>query len=171
MAGQKGRSGGRKMPIEPRIRRGTVKPQELAKVETITVDGGGLPKEPIRPLGPAGLASWNRLVDIVWIDSSDSETAQAFCELVDERQLARTNYLADPENAWRSAVASRAIEKSMLPLLAMLGLSPSGRASMGLALSRANRNTAEVAALTVRNRAATAKTITGPDASLSGAGR
>ena len=89
--------------------------------------------DPPRPLGPAGMALWERAWEngSAWIAVTDLELLLVTCEQVDERQALRLRVLRD--NDWRERAGLRALDKCIQDGLGMLGFSPSDRARLGVA--------------------------------------
>jgi hypothetical protein len=89
--------------------------------------------EPIRPLGPTGQSTWDRITaaSIGWFEHQlDVELLQFLCEQIDERAFLRRNVLND--NDWRDRTALRALDQQILQCLSLLGLTPSDRNKIGL---------------------------------------
>lgn len=90
--------------------------------------------EPMRPLGPLGLAMWERVwaAGAVWLaDRIDAETLLVLCEMVDERATLRMRVLR--EGDWRQRAGLRALDSQILGALGMLGFNPVDRARLGVA--------------------------------------
>ena len=61
------------------------------------IEGGW--REPLRPLGDAGMQLWHEVFEVggLWISSrTDVQLLQMVCELLDRREILREEFLADP---------------------------------------------------------------------------
>ncbi len=87
--------------------------------------------EPLRTLGKAGHATWERIWELncAWISTTvDLEHVQLLCESVDERALVRARVFADRTgDQWRLPVQLRNLDLQVASLLADLGLNPQDR--------------------------------------------
>lgn len=87
--------------------------------------------DPLRPLGEAGRATWERIwaLKSTWISTTaDIDHVQLLCETVDERALVRARVFADRTgDQWRLPVQLRNLDLQVASLLADLGLNPQDR--------------------------------------------
>lgn len=92
------------------------------------------PPDPLRPLGPDGLALWARTWTSgrAWLASTDADLVQLAAEALDERVALRVAVLADPSD-WRARAGLRALDAQVSGYLAALGFTPTDRARMGVA--------------------------------------
>lgn len=142
MSGVKGRSGARKEPIEKRIRRGTLKPSDVTIVASVVEMETPTPP---RPLGSIGRGVWEwAWRHGAWLQPADQELLLMACEMHDERAAARTRYLGDTEEFWRSGIMARKLEELIKAHLVELGFSPASRASMNLAVASTVEKVARV---------------------------
>ena len=118
-------------PTEQKRKLGNPGKRKLPSVEVAIAGQVGAP-EPVRPLGQAGLAFWNRVwaVGFAWISPhTDVELLQMVCEQIDERQSLRVRVLRDGD--WRDRTALRALDAQVLDCLSLLGFTPVDRARLG----------------------------------------
>ena len=91
--------------------------------------------EPLRPLGQEGRRLWDRVWEMrsKWIDRDlDVDHVTVLCESVDERVSLRFKVLRDGE--WRDRVALRSLDDQIDRMMGALGLNPSDRARMNVAI-------------------------------------
>lgn len=92
-----------------------------------------IPEAP-RPLGPAGLALWNRVWPAArhWMSPEiDLEYLLVVCEQLDERVALRIRVLREGQSYDRRDL--RDLDRQLLTALGVLGFTPSDRAKLGLA--------------------------------------
>lgn len=97
------------------------------------VEGEPVPT-PARPLRVAGKAMWRRIWSsgAFWLARlADAESVLLLCEQIDERQVLRKNVLKNGDRFDRAAL--RVLEKQIMHGLAVLGLTPTDRARLGVA--------------------------------------
>lgn len=97
------------------------------------IDGGY--REPLRPLGEAGMQLWDEVFEAggLWISSqTDTQLLQMVCELLDRREILREEFLADPTER-KVNMSLLETEKLIQTSLSLLGFTPSDRARLGLA--------------------------------------
>jgi phage terminase small subunit len=94
--------------------------------------------EPPATLGQVGLQAWHRIFEhSPWIHGVLDYTAvQITCENLDELAQLRSHVADNPEN-WRDRASLRALEKQIIAMFALLGLTPSDRAKYGFAVVKA----------------------------------
>lgn len=118
-------------PTEQKRRLGNPGKRKLPSAEVAIVGQVAVP-EPVRPLGQAGGAFWQRVwaVGFAWISpQTDIELLQMVCEQIDERQALRVRVLRDGD--WRDRTALRALDAQVLDCLSLLGFTPVDRARLG----------------------------------------
>lgn len=94
--------------------------------------------EPLRPLGQEGRRLWDRVWEMrsKWIDRDlDVDHVTVLCESVDERVALRFKVLSAGE--WRDRVALRSLDDQIDRMMGALGLNPSDRARMNVAIEAA----------------------------------
>ena len=97
------------------------------------IEGGY--REPLRPLGVAGMQLWSEVYEAggLWISSqTDTQLLQMVCELLDRREILRDEFLADPTER-KVNMSLLETEKLIQTSLSLLGFTPSDRARLGLA--------------------------------------
>ena len=144
MSGVAGRSGRKPEPRENLVRRGSLKPTDVAWVPEV-ISSPEIP-DPARPLGKVGQALWDHVWTTggTWLKLADAELALIAAELADERQMYRSRLLRDDPDSWRSSIQARRCETQTISILTELGFSPSGRARLGLAVIEVERRLAKV---------------------------
>jgi len=123
MSGVAGRSGRKPEPRENLVRRGSLKPTDVAWVPEV-ISSPEIP-DPARPLGKVGQALWDHVWTTggTWLKLADAELALI---------------------SWRSSIQARRCETQTISILTELGFSPSGRARLGLAVIEVERRLAKV---------------------------
>jgi hypothetical protein len=100
-------------------------------------DGGAV--VPLRELGEAGLAEWGIVWREAWhwLAASDVPAVQRYCEAVDDLVFVRAEMVkaqeADDRGTWRLRSQVTEARKALAVFARELGLSPSGRAELGVA--------------------------------------
>ena len=107
------------------------------------VDGGW--REPLRPLGDAGMQLWSEIFEDggLWISKTDSHLLQMVCELFDRREILRAEFLADPTER-KVNMSLLETEKLIQSSLSLLGFTPSDRSRLGLAEVKAKSKLEEL---------------------------
>jgi hypothetical protein len=111
---------------------------ELMQVE-------GVWREPLRPLGVAGLRLWSEVYEAggLWISRTDAHLLQMLCELFDRREILREEFLADPTER-KVNMSLLETEKLIQSSLSLLGFTPSDRSRLGLAEVKAKTKLEEL---------------------------
>ncbi len=111
---------------------------------TITLYSGS--REPLAPLGEAGQALWDSVFaeGQLWVSPrTDVAWLQVVCELLDRREVLKSEWVADPTN--------RALNMSLLETeklvqsgLGLLGFTPADRSRLGVAEVKAKSKLEEL---------------------------
>lgn len=91
--------------------------------------------DPLRPLGLEGRRMWDRIWEMKskWVVRDlDIDHVAMLCESVDERVSLRVRVLREGE--WRDRVALRALDEQIDRMMGTLGMNPSERARMNVAV-------------------------------------
>ena len=108
------------------------------------IEGGW--REPLRPLGDAGMQLWSEVFEVggLWISSrTDVQLLQMVCELLDRREILREEFLADPTER-KVNMSLLETEKLIQTSLSLLGFTPSDRSKLGLAEVKAKSKLEEL---------------------------
>ena len=108
------------------------------------IEGGW--REPLRPLGDAGMQLWHEVFEVggLWISSrTDVQLLQMVCELLDRREILREEFLADPTER-KVNMSLLETEKLIQTSLSLLGFTPSDRSKLGLAEVKAKSKLEEL---------------------------
>ena len=108
------------------------------------IDGGY--REPLRPLGEAGMQLWAEVFEAggLWISQkTDTQLLQMVCELLDRREILREEFLADPTDR-KVNMSLLETEKLIQTSLSLLGFTPSDRSKLGLAEVKAKSKLEEL---------------------------
>ena len=119
-------------PVERKRKLGNPGKVKLPPVNFIDEQAQSIP-DPLRPLGSAGRAEWDRIwtAGPAWISvKMDIAVVQILCEDVDERTQLRYNVLKDTD--WHNRPALRALSSEIIALYSLLGFSPADRGKMGV---------------------------------------
>lgn len=126
-------------PVEEKIRTGNPGRRPLPDRATLTVlPGAAEPPEPMRPLGSAGTALWERVwtAGASWLaEKVDAEQVLIMCEQMDERVALRARVFRDAASptVWRDRLALRALESQIADGLSVLAFNPTERSRLGVA--------------------------------------
>ena len=131
------------VPIERKRARGNPgkraleKPEEVATVEPLDTSAPA-------SLGPAGREMWAKMNENAhWLGESDSPTMMLLCDKMDRRDLVSKRLeteplVIQPDNGSRPVTNPLVhqldqLEKDIIGLLSLLGLTPTDRSRLGLA--------------------------------------
>jgi hypothetical protein len=112
--------------------------------ELMQIEGGY--REPLRPLGEAGMQLWSEVFEAggLWISlKTDTQLLQMVCELLDRREILREHFSADPTDR-KVNMSLLETEKLIQSSLSLLGFTPSDRARLGLAEVKAKSKLEEL---------------------------
>ena len=111
--------------------------------ELMQIEGGY--REPLRPLGEAGLQLWSEIYEAggLWVSKTDSHLLQMVCELLDRREILREEFRADPTER-KVNMSLLETEKLIQSSLSLLGFTPSDRSRLGLAEVKAKSKLEEL---------------------------
>ncbi len=131
-------------PIEMKRRLGNPGRRPLPKEGSLMQVEGGW-REPLRPLGDAGLQLWSEIFEAggLWISRTDSHLLMMVCELFDRREILREQFLADPTER-KVNMSLLETEKLIQTSLSLLGFTPSDRSRLGLAEVKAKSKLEEL---------------------------
>lgn len=124
-------------PVPNERKRALGNPGKRALPSTTTViplEAASETPEPMRPLGSAGQALWDRSWEAGrnWLSpKTDIETLLIICEQLDERVALRIQVITQGDPTDRKAL--RELDKQILGGMSILGFTPTDRARMGLA--------------------------------------
>ena len=110
----------------------------------MAVEGGY--RDPLRPLGEAGMQLWDEVYEAggLWISSrTDTQLLQMVCELLDRREVLREEFLADPTDR-KINMSLLETEKLIQSSLSLLGFTPADRSKLGLAEVKAKSKLEEL---------------------------
>jgi hypothetical protein len=132
-------------PIEMKRKLGNPGKRAMPKEgELMQIEGGY--REPLRPLGEAGLQLWSEVFDAggLWISlKTDTQLLQMVCELLDRREILREQFWADPADR-KVNMSLLETEKLIQSSLSLLGFTPSDRSRLGLAEVKAKSKLEEL---------------------------
>jgi phage terminase small subunit len=148
-----GKRGPKKQPTERQRKLGNPSHRVLPDESRIVVLDPVRSPEPLRALGPAGLAEWDLVWTkaFSWLAESDLGAVQRYCEAVDDFVLSRTSLIAllagaDATEVQRWRLRKQVQDSHLLldRLAASIGLTPSARAALGVAEGRIHEGMADL---------------------------
>jgi hypothetical protein len=132
-------------PIEMKRKLGNPGKRALPREgELMQIEGGY--REPLRPLGEAGMQLWSEVFGAggLWISlKTDTQLLQMVCELLDRREILREHFSADPTDR-KVNMSLLETEKLIQSSLSLLGFTPSDRSRLGLAEVKAKSKLEEL---------------------------
>jgi hypothetical protein len=132
-------------PIEMKRKLGNPGKRALPREgELMQIEGGY--REPLRPLGEAGMQLWSEVFEAggLWISlKTDTQLLQMVCELLDRREILREHFSADPTDR-KVNMSLLETEKLIQSSLSLLGFTPSDRSRLGLAEVKAKSKLEEL---------------------------
>lgn len=130
----------RPKPIERKRRAGNPGKRALpAKADVVVLPAADEVPDPIRPLGPVGEQTWERIwkAGRVWLAATaDLEAVQLICELQDERIALRARVLLGGCD-WRDRTGLRKLDVLVADGLGSIGFTPAERTRMAVGEVRA----------------------------------
>jgi hypothetical protein len=131
-------------PIEMKRKLGNPGRRPLPKEGSLMEIEGGW-REPLRPLGDAGMQLWSEIYEAggLWVSKTDAHLLQMLCELFDRREILREQFLADPTER-KVNMSLLETEKLIQTSLSLLGFTPSDRSRLGLAEVKAKSKLEEL---------------------------
>jgi hypothetical protein len=112
--------------------------------DTITLYSGR--REPLQPLGEAGMALWDAVFGEgeLWVSPrTDVAWLQVVCELLDRREVLKVEWQADPTNR-QVNMSLLETEKLLQSGLGLLGFTPTDRSRLGVAEVKAKSKLEEL---------------------------
>jgi hypothetical protein len=132
-------------PIEQKRKLGNPGKRAMPSEGALMQIEGGY-REPLRPLGEAGMQLWSEVFEVggLWISArTDTHLLQMVCELLDRREVLREEFLADPTER-KVNMSLLETEKLIQSSLSLLGFTPSDRSRLGLAEVKAKSKLEEL---------------------------
>ena len=132
-------------PIEMKRKLGNPGKRAMPGEGTLMQVEGGY-REPLRPLGEAGMQLWDEVFEVggLWISQkTDTQLLQMVCELLDRREVLREEFLADPTER-KINMSLLETEKLIQSSLSLLGFTPADRSKLGLAEVKAKSKLEEL---------------------------
>ena len=132
-------------PIEMKRKLGNPGKRAMPGEGTLMQVEGGY-REPLRPLGEAGMQLWDEVFEVggLWISQkTDTQLLQMVCELLDRREVLREEFLADPTDR-KINMSLLETEKLIQSSLSLLGFTPADRSKLGLAEVKAKSKLEEL---------------------------
>jgi hypothetical protein len=130
---------GRKaLPAEVKRARGTLRSDREAISMTELGNNPGIIPEPPESLSGPGRALWEGIWKEAggWLHAGlDFELLRLVCEQIEEREQLRALVMASPEQP-RLRIGLRELDKAVISGLSSLGLTPTERARLGLAVGK-----------------------------------
>lgn len=111
-------------------------------------------REPLRPLGEAGLQFWDSIFGVgeLWISiKTDTQLVQMICEQIDRREALR-EYVANHPDEWHMTKQLNDIEMIIVKNLQLLGFTPADRTRLGLISTKTKSKLEELMALKAKKQ-------------------